>query len=125
MAGARVVVGLGRGIKDGIRMGEVMDMARMLGAAVGGTRPVVDAGLLPRQQQIGLTGYSISPDVYFALGISGRDNHVVGIRYAKKVVAVNNSRDAPIFRYADYGIVSDMFDFISRYRMHLSEARSR
>lgn len=125
MAGARVVVGLGRGIKDGIRMGEVMDLARMLGAAVGGTRPVVDAGLLPRQQQIGLTGYSISPDVYFALGISGRDNHVVGIRYAKKVVAVNNSRDAPIFRYADYGIVSDMFDFISRYRMHLSEARSR
>ncbi len=118
-----VVIGVGRGVKTRDRMPEVMELAELLGAAVGATRPIVDSGFVPRQQQIGLTGYSISPEVYIALGLSGRDNHVVGIRYAKKVIAVNSSAEAPIFKYADIGIVADMFDFIGRYREYLSAGR--
>ncbi len=117
---SRVVIGIGRGVKSKENMPEVMELAQMLNAAVGATRPVVDTGLVPRQQQIGLTGYSIAPDVYIALGVSGRDNHVVGIRNAGKVIAVNNREDAPIFKYADYGIVADLFDFTRRFTHYLS-----
>lgn len=116
---AKIVIGVGRGIRRKEDMQPVMELASMLKAAVGGTRPVVDAGILPRQQQIGLTGYSISPDLYIALGVSGRANHVVGTRYAKKIVAVNKDPEAPIFKYADYAIVADIFDFVRSYMNHL------
>lgn len=119
MASAAVVIGIGRGAGSKEAMPELMSLADRLGAAIGGTRPVVDAGIVPKQQQIGLTGYSISPGVYIALGISGRDNHVVGIRYAGKVIAVNKDPQAPVFRHADIGIVADMFDFVRRYEQFL------
>lgn len=122
---SKVIVGIGRGIGGRENMPEIMEFAAMLGAAVGGTRPIVDAGYVPRQQQIGLTGYSVSPDVYLALGISGRDNHVVGIRYAKKVIAVNKSADAPIFRFADYGLVGDVFEFMRKYREYTSAGKAQ
>lgn len=122
MASSSVVIGIGRGIGGRERMPEVMHLASLLGAAVGGTRPVVDAGYMPVQQQIGLTGYSIAPGLYIALGISGRDNHMVGVRYAGCIAAVNSRSDAPIFRYADYGIVADMYDFIERMTERLEGA---
>ncbi|MBX8631760.1 MAG: FAD-binding protein [Thermoplasmata archaeon] len=110
--GSNIVIGLGRGLRGSENVRKILPLAERLGAAVGGTRPIVDAGWIPRQQQIGLTGTSISPGLYIALGISGQDNHVVGIRYAGKVVAVNSRQDAPIFRYADIGIVGDLFEFV-------------
>ncbi|MEM3851719.1 MAG: FAD-binding protein [Methanomassiliicoccales archaeon] len=120
---AAIIVGIGRGLKKREDVGRVIDFARAIGAAVGGTRPIVDYGFLPRQQQIGLTGISVSPALYIALGISGQDNHVVGIRYAEKVLAVNTNRSAPIFRYADYGLVMDMYQFMEEFASFIREGR--
>ena len=115
LSSSDIVLGVGRGLKSRENIAAVLSMADRMHASVGATRPVVDMGWVPRQQQIGLTGTSISPSLYIALGISGQDNHVVGIRYAGTVVAVNSNRDAPIFRYADYGIVCDMMDFLMKF----------
>jgi electron transfer flavoprotein alpha subunit len=110
---ASTVIGVGRGVRKKEELQPIIELAGILGAAVGGTRPIVDYGFLPRQQQIGLTGSAISPQLYIALGISGQDNHVVGIRYARTVLAVNTKKDAPIFKYSDYGVVMDLFEFVN------------
>lgn len=107
-----VVIGFGRGVKKKDQVGDILKLASLLDASVGATRPLVDMNFIPRQQQIGLTGISISPGVYLALGISGQANHVVGIRYAGKIISVNNDENAPIFQYSDYGIVADMHEFV-------------
>lgn len=112
LQGAKIVIGLGRGLLKKENVARVLQLAAEVGAAVGGTRPIVDMEWLPRQQQIGLTGYSISPDLYLALGVSGQDNHIVGIRYAKKVIAVNKDPLAPIFSHSDYGFVGDAMAFV-------------
>ena len=109
----RTVIGIGRGVKKREIISAVLELAGVLNASVGATRPVVDMNFVPRQQQIGLTGASISPDFYLALGISGQANHVVGIRYAGTVMAVNSDPNADIFRYADFGVVADVNEFIS------------
>jgi len=119
--GSDIIIGVGRGLKSRDNLAAVLDLADKMRASVGATRPVVDMGWVPRQQQIGLTGTSISPSLYIALGISGQDNHVVGIRYAGTVVAVNNNRDAPIFRYADYGIVCDVMAFLKQFAEFVAE----
>jgi electron transfer flavoprotein alpha subunit len=105
---AEVVIGIGRGLgsRDNIR--NVNHLASLLHAAVGGSRGVVDAGWLPHSQQIGLTGRVISPKMYLALGISGAVQHLVGVRTAKEIVAINKDPDAPIFKVATYGIVGDL-----------------
>lgn len=117
-----IVIGFGRGVKKRDTIGQILKLANRLGAAVGATRPMVDMNFIPRQQQIGLTGISIAPAVYLALGISGQANHVVGIRYAGKVIAVNSDPSADIFRYADYGIVMDLNDFISGFSDYLENS---
>lgn len=109
------VLGVGKGLGNRNGMKAVLDLASRLSASVGGTRPVVDMRWMPRQQQVGITGFSISPRTYLSLGVSGQDNHVVGIRYAKKIIAVNTDRDAPIFRYADIGVIADANDFVSGF----------
>ena len=119
LSGSRIVVGVGRGMKKRDNVKNLLELANLLGGSLGGTRPIVDMGFLPRQQQIGLTGLSISPAVYIAMGISGQANHVVGIRYCGKVIAVNSDRDAPIFKYADYGIVADMMEFAESFSQYL------
>lgn len=111
---ADIVFCVGKGTARKERMQNFLEITKRLGAALGGTRPVVDFGFLPRQQQIGITGVSVSPELYVALGVSGADNHVVGIRYAKKVLAVNSDPEAPIFRYADYGLVADANQFMEK-----------
>ncbi len=116
---SRVVVAVGKGIRKPDNIKEAIQLADRLDASIGATRPIVDFGWIPRQQQIGLTGISISPDVYIAIGISGNDNHVVGTRYAKKIIAVNNDPNAPIFQYADYGIISDSMEFINGFLEYL------
>ena len=111
---SNIVIGIGRGVKGKQAIDHVVDLGEKLGIAVGGTRPVVDMRMMPRQQQIGLTGLSIAPDLYIALGVAGMDYHIVGLRYAKNILAVNNDPNAPIFRYADYGCVEDAQKFIDR-----------
>jgi electron transfer flavoprotein alpha subunit len=106
---AEVVIGVGRGLGKIENLKLVNRLAVLLNAAVGGSRGVVDAGWLPHNQQIGLTGRAISPKMYLALGISGAVQHLVGVRTAKEIVAINIDPEAPIFKIATYGIVGDMF----------------
>ncbi len=117
-----IVIGFGRGVKKRDMVGRILKLANRLGAAVGATRPMVDMNFIPRQQQVGLTGMSISPAIYIALGISGQANHVVGIRYAEKVLAVNIDPAAEIFRYADYGLVMDINEFITGFENFLQNS---
>jgi electron transfer flavoprotein alpha subunit len=109
---SKIVLSVGKGIESQENLSQVKEIADAIGAALGATRPIVDFGWIPRQQQIGLTGSSISPDLYIALGISGHDNHMVGLRYARKIIAVNPDANAPIFRFSDYGIHMKSMDFV-------------
>lgn len=114
-----VVVGFGRGVKKREQVGDLLKLANLLDASLGATRPLVDMNFIPRQQQIGLTGMSISPGVYLALGISGQANHVVGIRYVGKIISVNSDQNAEIFKFSDYGIVADMHEFVEGFARYL------
>ncbi|MCL4395406.1 MAG: electron transfer flavoprotein subunit alpha/FixB family protein, partial [Chloroflexi bacterium] len=104
---AQVVIGVGMGVGGPENLGPVRDLAAVLSAPIGATRRAVDAGWFPRQLQVGLTGRSISPRLYVAIGISGKFNHVVGIQRAGLVLAINNNPNADIFKQADYGLVGD------------------
>ena len=108
LAEAEVVVagGLGVGSREGFAL--VEELARILGGAVGATRMAVDAGWVPFLRQIGLTGRIISPRLYVACGISGSPHHMDGVRQAQLIVAINTDRHAPIFTYADVGILGDV-----------------
>ena len=108
LAEAEVVVagGLGVGSREGFAL--VEELATLLGGASGGTRMAVDAGWMPFARQIGLTGRIISPRVYVACGISGSAHHMDGVRQAQLIVAINTDRHAPIFTYADVGILGDV-----------------
>jgi len=116
-----VVIGFGRGLKNKNFIGEIMKLATGLKAAVGATRPMIDMKFIPRQQQIGLTGSSISPAVYLNLGVSGQPNHVVGIRYSRKIISVNTDPNAHIFKYSDYGVVADLNEFVEGFNAFLSQ----
>jgi electron transfer flavoprotein alpha subunit len=104
---ADVVLGVGRGIGGPQALPAVTALATRLGAAIAATRDVTDAGWLPKQHQVGLTGRSIAPRLYVALAISGAPEHVVGLRRAGVIVAINKNPKAPIFKAADLGIVAD------------------
>jgi electron transfer flavoprotein alpha subunit len=104
---AKVIVGVGMGVGGPANLPVVQELASALGAAIGASRRVVDAGWLPPQLQIGLTGRSVAPRLYVAVGISGKFNHMVGVQRAGLVLAVNNNPAAEIFQQCDYGIVGD------------------
>ena len=107
----RVVVA-GRGIKKAENMSLVYELAEALGAAVGGTRDVVDRGWLSYPHQIGLSGHTISPKLYVGLGVSGAIQHLAGMQTAEKIIVINNDPMADIFKVADVGIVGDLFNVV-------------
>ena len=107
LAAAEIVIGVGRGIGGAAALPPIVELARRLGAGIAATREVTDAGWLPKQLQVGLTGQAIAPRLYVALAISGAMEHVVGLRRAGTIVAVNKNPKAPIFKGADLGVVAD------------------
>lgn len=111
---ARIVVGGGSGLGGREQFALLEQLASRLGGAVAATRPVIEAGWAPRTRQVGQSGKSISPDLYLAFGISGAAQHISGIINAKYVFAVNTDAKAPIFQYADDGIVGDAGGILSR-----------
>jgi electron transfer flavoprotein alpha subunit len=112
---ASVVIAGGRGLQGAENFHLLDELAEAIpGAAVGGTRAVVDAGWVPYSYQIGQTGSTVKPEVYMAFGISGATQHVVGMKGAKRIVAVNKDEDAPIFSLADLGVVGNALDLLPK-----------
>ena len=109
---AERIVSVGRGIKGPEHLPLAQALASALGAEMAASRPICDAGWLPMERQIGSSGQTVAPKLYVAVGISGAIQHVVGMKGARTIVAVNKDADAPIFEVADYGYAGDLFEFL-------------
>lgn len=107
-----VLVAIGRGVRDDKNMPMVEELAGLLGADIAGSRAVVDSGWLPTDRQVGISGKTVKPKLYLALGISGAFQHVTGMKGSDLVVAINKDADAPIFQFSDYGIVDDLLKVV-------------
>jgi electron transfer flavoprotein alpha subunit len=109
---AERIVSVGRGIKGEEHIALAKQLAEAMGAELAASRPICDAGWLPMERQVGSSGQTVAPKLYLALGISGAIQHVVGMKGAKTIVAVNKDPEAPIFEIADYGIAGDLFEVV-------------
>jgi len=109
---AERIVAVGRGIKGQEHLKLAQDLAKAMGAELAASRPICDAGWLPMDRQIGSSGQTVAPRLYVALGISGAIQHLVGMKGARTIVAINKDPEAPIFEIADYGIVGDLFEVV-------------
>lgn len=110
---ARIVIGVGKGV--GVEFMETINrLARAIKGVIGGSRIAVYNGLIPLERQVGTTGKWLNSDVYLATGISGAPQHVMGIKEVKNIIAINTTKDAPIFRYAKLGIIGDLYEVVPK-----------
>jgi len=112
LSAAQVIVSVGRGIGEQENLGLVEELAAALGAELAASRPICDAGWLPMERQVGSSGQTVAPKVYLAVGISGAIQHLVGMKGAKTVIAINKDEAAPIFEIADVVVVGDLFEIV-------------
>ena len=119
---ADFIVSVGRGIEKEENKSIAFDLAQLLGAEVSASRPVVDSGWLPSARQVGSSGSTVSPKLYFSLGVSGAIQHVVGMKGSKNILAINKDRDAPIFEISDYAVVGNVLEIIPKLIEKLKES---
>ena len=123
LTAAEIIVSVGRGIKEKENIPVVEELAKALGAELAASRPICDAGWLPMERQVGSSGQTVAPKVYIAVGISGAIQHLVGMKGAKTIVAINKDANAPIFEVADYGIVGDLFEVVPALVAEVKKAK--
>ena len=121
---AEIVVAVGRGIKEKENMPLIEELADSLGGVVGCSRPIVDADWLPKDRQVGSSGKIVKPKLYIAIGISGSFQHIMGMKSADTIVAINKDPNAPIFNEADYGIVDDLFKVVPVLKDKIKELKA-
>lgn len=121
---APLIVAIGRGIKAPENIPQAEAVAKALGAEIAASRPICDEGWLPMERQIGSSGQTVAPKLYLALGISGAIQHVVGMKGARTIVAINKDSNAPIFEIADYGVVGDIFEIMPALAEAVEKAKS-
>ncbi|HEX3543130.1 MAG TPA: electron transfer flavoprotein subunit alpha/FixB family protein [Candidatus Acidoferrum sp.] len=121
---APVIVSIGRGIKAPENIPQAEALAKAIGGEMAASRPICDEGWLPMERQIGSSGQTVAPKLYLALGISGAIQHVVGMKGARTIVAINKDQNAPIFEIADYGIVGDIFELMPALTAALEKAKN-
>ena len=121
---AEIIVSVGRGIKEQKNIDLAKQLADALGGELAASRPICDSGWLPMDRQIGSSGQTVAPKLYLALGISGAIQHIVGMKGARTIVAINKDKEAPIFEIADYGVVGNLFDIVPPLIEEIKKAKA-
>jgi electron transfer flavoprotein alpha subunit len=121
---AEIIVSVGRGIKEQKNIELAKQLADALGGEIAASRPICDSGWLPMDRQIGSSGQTVAPKLYLALGISGAIQHIVGMKGARSVVAINKDHEAPIFEIADVAVVGNLFDIVPRLIEEVKKAKA-
>ena len=120
---AEIIVSVGRGIKEQKNIELAKQLADALGGEIAASRPICDSGWLPMDRQIGSSGQTVAPKLYLAVGISGAIQHIVGMKGARTIIAINKDAEAPIFEIADFGVVGNLFDIVPALTEEVKKAR--
>jgi electron transfer flavoprotein alpha subunit len=121
---APILISVGRGIKAPENIALAEKLAKLMGGEICASRPICDEGWLPMDRQIGSSGQTVAPKLYFALGISGAIQHVVGMKGSRTIAAINKDQNAPIFEVADYGVVGDLFEIVPALIEELEKSKA-